>query len=139
MADWLARTPILWPAAVGWWWRSRYRAVLSASMGLLADDANAQIVHPFLDATVLGAVAGHFGPAGPSDRSAAMTALFGDVLPADVLSRRSKAYFDEAFISEHSRSFVPAGRARGWTRRWSIPTVSPTSGDRSTRTPGRCC
>lgn len=87
-------------------------------MALLAGDAGAQILHPFLDPTVVGAIAGHFGSAGPSDRSAAMTELFGDLLPGGVLTRQSKAYFDEAFISEHTRSFVA-----GWTGRGVDPSL----------------
>jgi asparagine synthase (glutamine-hydrolysing) len=110
LADWRARTPVAWSGGVGWWWRSRYRTVLSATMAALAADAGAYLVHPFLDGSVVGAMAGHYGRQGPLDRSAAMGELFGDVLPPAVLTRRSKAHFDEAFVSDHSRAF-----ASGWT------------------------
>ena len=106
LADWRARSPVGWQRGVAWWWRSRYRTVLSASMAALAADAGTSVVHPFLEAAVVSGMAGHFGGAGPLDRSAAMRELFGDVLPDAVLSRRSKAHFDEAFISDHSRSFA---------------------------------
>jgi len=72
--------------------------------------AGTSIVHPFLDIDVASSVAHHFGAPGPVDRSAALRGLFGDLLPEVVLSRASKAHFDEAFISDHSRSF-----AAGWT------------------------
>lgn len=110
LSDLRARTPVPWRGALGLWWRSRSRTVLAASMDSLASGAGAQIVHPFLEKRVVAAVAGQFGAAGPADRSSALGALFGDVLPEAVLSRRSKAFFDDAFISDHTRAFV-----RGWT------------------------
>lgn len=104
-----ARSPIAWSGGLAWWWGSRYRTAVSASLGVLADDAGTRVVHPFLDPSVVGAVARYFGRRGPQNRSAAMRAFFGDVLPEALLARRSKAHFDEAFFSEHSRAF-----AAGW-------------------------
>jgi asparagine synthase (glutamine-hydrolysing) len=109
-AEWTARTPLPWSGAVGWWWRSRARAVLAGTFDTLAAGAGTHLVQPFLDPSVLGAAAGHFGAAGPRSRTAAMGELFGDVLEESVLSRRSKAFFDDAFFSLHSRAF-----AAGWT------------------------
>ena len=106
ISDWRARTPIGWGAAVGWWWRSRYRTVLAASMATLAAGSGTQIVHPFMEPSVVGAAARHFGARGPADRSEAMRALFSDLLPDAVLTRRSKGFFDEAFVSEPSREFA---------------------------------
>ncbi len=82
-------------------------------MELLAAGAGTQVVHPFLEPSVVGAVAGHFGSGGPVDRSTAMGELFGDLLPSAVLTRRSKAYFDEAFISDHTRAFVARWTGNG--------------------------
>jgi asparagine synthase (glutamine-hydrolysing) len=106
LTDWRARTPIGWQGGVAWFWRSRWHTVLAASMQVLAADAGAEVIHPFLDPVVVGAIAGHFGRPGPLDRSAAMGVLFGDILPHQVLVRRSKAHFDEAFIAAHSRQFA---------------------------------
>jgi asparagine synthase (glutamine-hydrolysing) len=108
--DWRARTPIAWPAALGWWWRSRHRTMLTATMAMLATAAGTEIVHPFLDRRVVAAVAWQFGRSGPGDRSSAMRVLFADLLPEALLTRRSKAHFDEAFVSEYSRDF-----GSGWT------------------------
>ena len=110
LADFQAGTPIAWAGGTGWWWRSRSRTVVVASLGALATDAGAQIVHPFLEPSVVGAVAGHFGGHGPLNRRAAMTALFADVLPGEVLARHTKAAFDGAFFSAPSRAF-----AERWT------------------------
>jgi asparagine synthetase B (glutamine-hydrolysing) len=108
-AEWTARTPLPWSGAIGWWWRSRARAVLAGTFDALAAGAGTNIVQPFLERSVIASAAGNFGAAGPSSRSAAMRELFGDVLPEAVLVRRSKAFFDDAFFSTHSRSF-----ARSW-------------------------
>ena len=118
LADLRSRTPLPWSGGLALWWRSRSRTVVAASMEALASGAGAQVVHPFLDEGVVAAVAGQFGAAGPADRSSALTALFGDVLPDAVLSRRSKAFFDEAFISDHTRAF-----ASGWNGAGVDPTL----------------
>lgn len=112
-ADWRCRTPLRWDRGVAWWWGSRSRTVLAASMSALAADAGTQVVHPFLDEPVVAATAHRFGARGPIDRSAAMRALFDDVLPDAVLSRRTKAHFDEAFFSDHSRAFAAGWRGDG--------------------------
>jgi len=108
-----AHTPRRWDAATGWWWQSRTRSVLSQTLGLLGADADAQVVQPFLEPTVLAAAASHFGARGPADRTAAMRAVFGDVLPEAVLARRSKATFDAAFFAGHSRAFAAAWTGGG--------------------------
>ena len=113
LSDFKARTPIAWAGGVGWWWRSRARTVSVASMGVLAADAGVRIVHPFTEPCLVGAVAGHFGAKGPVNRSAAMRALFDDVLPAAVLARTSKAWFDAAFFSAPSRAFAAAWSGAG--------------------------
>jgi hypothetical protein len=105
-AEWTARTPLHWSGAIGWWWRSRARALLAGTFDAMAAGAGTQVVQPFLDPAVLGAAAGHFGAAGPRSRADAMRDLFGDVLDEPVITRRSKAFFDDAFFSQHSRAFV---------------------------------
>ena len=110
---WHARTPRRWSGAIDWWWQSRSRVVLSASLALLAEDTGTQLVQPFFEPAAMAAVARHFGGCGPTDRSAAMQTLFGDVLPDAVLTRRSKAWFDQAFFSEPSRAFAAAWTGGG--------------------------
>ena len=78
---------------------------LDAIAGVAADD-DVALAHPLFDGGLWGAVAARGGFA---DRTAGMTALFSDVLPPDVLARRSKASFDAVFFNRHSRKF-----ARTW-------------------------
>lgn len=115
-ADWQARTPRRWDAALGWWWQSRTRVVLAQTMELLGADSQTQVVQPFLEPSVLQAAAAEFGARGPTDRTAAMRGVFGDVLPDSVLARRSKATFDGAFCSHHSRAFAARWTGSGVDR-----------------------
>jgi asparagine synthetase B (glutamine-hydrolysing) len=89
------------------WLRSlRYLELALGAIATVAEEAGAQLVHPLLDGGLWSAVAER---GGFPDRTAGMTALFGELLPPDVLSRSSKAHFDEVFFHRHSRAF-----ARAW-------------------------
>jgi asparagine synthase (glutamine-hydrolysing) len=112
-AEWQARTPVRWDGAVCWWWRSRARIIVAQTLSLLGDDADAQVVQPFLEPALLSAAASHFGVRGPANRTAAMRALFADVLPDTILARRSKTTFDEVFFANHSRAFAAAWSGGG--------------------------
>lgn len=120
-ADFHSRTPLGWAGGLRWWWRSRARTMSRASLAALGADAGAHIVHPFLDPSAVGAVACHFGARGPVNRTAAMRELFADVLPVELVTRRSKASFDAAFFSKHSRSF-----ASTWTGNGVDPSIIDT-------------
>jgi hypothetical protein len=88
---------------------ARYLRIGTASLALLARDRGAEIHHPLLEPAVWAAVA-HSAPAGGHlDRARAMAAVFGPVLPGELLAREDKATFDEVFFHDHSREF-----AAGW-------------------------
>lgn len=91
-------------ARMAWLRGLRYLELSLPALQRIADDVH--VAHPLLYAGLWSAVAARGGFA---DRTSGMTALFGDLLPADVLSRRSKAHFDEIFFHRHSRAF-----ARAW-------------------------
>jgi hypothetical protein len=116
-ATWRARTPLPWSAALRWWWRSRTRVVLAGTLDVLAAGAGTHLVQPFLEPSVVSALAGRFGVLGPASRAAALRELFGDVLAENVTSRRTKAIFDEGFFSAHSRQFAAT---------WSGEHVDPS-------------
>lgn len=101
-----ASEPVRRTQWVDWTWRLRGTQVGLRSMDLLASDTGTQLVHPFLEPQVLAAF-GHWARRRvPRDRTDAMNALFGDLLPADVRERRSKAVFDGPFWNRHSRDFA---------------------------------
>jgi asparagine synthase (glutamine-hydrolysing) len=101
--------PLRWSDHVEAYARRRSLAERVASLALLAGDADALVVHPLLDRRFLAAVKRDGGTLGWGDRTGAMLALFGDLLPHSVLSRTTKASFSEVTWSEPSREF-----AREW-------------------------
>jgi hypothetical protein len=64
------------------------------------------LVHPLLDSSFLAAVARGGGRLGFGDRTAAVRAVFGDLLPDAVLSRTTKAHYGEAFWGRDTREFA---------------------------------
>jgi hypothetical protein len=81
----------------------RYLELGLAAITDAARGTGVLLAHPLFDGALWSAVAARGGFA---DRTAGMTALFGHLLPPDVLGRRSKAHFDELFFHRHSRAFV---------------------------------
>jgi len=95
-------------------WRRRYRELASSgymevslgSLGILAADRDVELIHPFHDARFLAALAALPPRARPGSRTEAMRMLVGDLLPEPVLSRSTKARFDDVFWTEHARALV---------------------------------
>jgi hypothetical protein len=84
----------------------RYLRVGTAGLELLAAGAGARIAHPLLEPGVWAAVAAHAPRGGHLGRTDGMQAIFGDLLPAELLARGDKAGFDEVFFHCHSRAFA---------------------------------
>jgi hypothetical protein len=97
-----ATEPIRRRAWVDWTWRARAVQQVLRIMALLAADAGTKLVHPFFAPRVMASFGNH-----PSfDRTAAMRALVGDLLPTEVCERRSKAVFSLPFWNRHARAFA---------------------------------
>jgi hypothetical protein len=93
-------------------WRSRYLQCLLASRRALGADHDVALSGPFCDPLVLSTYASTHGASTPG-RKAALSTLAGDVLPGSLLSRRTKAGFDEPFFNRYSRSFVAGWAGHG--------------------------
>jgi asparagine synthetase B (glutamine-hydrolysing) len=95
-------------------WRRRYRELADSgymevslgSLGVLAADQGVLLTHPFHDARFLAALAALPPRQRPGSRTEAMRMLVGDLLPEPVLSRSTKARFDDVFWTEHARALV---------------------------------
>jgi hypothetical protein len=105
-----AEQPRSWARWVDWFARRRSVCASRWSLSLLALDADTVLVHPLLDPGFLAALARTGGRLGLGDRTAGMRALFGELLPDDVLARPTKAEYGEAFWGAGTREF-----AAGWT------------------------
>jgi asparagine synthase (glutamine-hydrolysing) len=93
--------------------RTREVAATCWSLGLLANDANALLIHPLLAPRFLAAIAHVGGRRGLGVRTALMRALFAELLPEEVIARSSKARFDGAFWRADSRGFAEAWSGEG--------------------------
>jgi asparagine synthetase B (glutamine-hydrolysing) len=110
LAEQGAREPLRRRGQLEWRLGFRYLAVGRASLAVLAADAGAEIAHPFLDPGFAAALAALRRPLRIAGRTQLMQAVFGGLLPAETIARRSKSHFDEAFWNESSRAF-----ATGWS------------------------
>jgi asparagine synthase (glutamine-hydrolysing) len=122
---------------MGRWRTLRSIAAGTAALDLIAGDVGASIRHPLLDRALWGAVAAAAPRAGFAGREDALRLVAGTSLPAEIVSRRTKASFDRVFFHDHARAF-----AGGWTghgvpldmvdvgalsKHWSGETADPHS------------
>jgi asparagine synthase (glutamine-hydrolysing) len=108
-----ASEPISTPTRIRKLRGRRWAELGLASLELLADDAGAHVAHPLLSREFGGAVAAAGGRYGFENRSSALLALFGELLPSELLSRSSKTCFDSVFWTGHSRLVAQAWAGQG--------------------------
>lgn len=101
-----AEEPLRWDQRIHWSAARRYLDVGAANLAVLAGDEDVLIAHPLTDGDFVETLAAARPEARFFDRTEAMRALFGAVLPDDILSRVSKSSFDGAFFNRHARAFV---------------------------------
>lgn len=76
---------------------------------VLGSEAGVEYVQAFAEPALVASVAAAGGFWGWTGRTATMRALFGDLLPREVLERRTKALFANAVFTHYTREF-----ARTW-------------------------
>lgn len=101
-----AAEPLRWQNRAAWCRRRRYIQVGLRSLDCLAAEQRVEVHSPFVDAGFASTLAALPRERRFLTRRAAMVELFAGLLPADVLDRRSKSHFDDAFWSSHSRRFA---------------------------------
>jgi asparagine synthetase B (glutamine-hydrolysing) len=114
--SWESREPLRYDRALReWWWPSRGLQCGLASMRVLAADFDVQMRSPLVDPDVLAACAHAGGRAGlgTGSRARGFESIVGDLLPHEVIWRRSKASFTAAFWTGHARTFVERWDGRG--------------------------
>jgi asparagine synthase (glutamine-hydrolysing) len=105
--------PVMWRSAVRHVAARRDVVLPFRAMRQLADASGHRVVAPLLDPGFVGALARAGGHCGWGTRTATMNALARDLLPADVVGRASKAYFNRVFFGEQSRVFAATWSGRG--------------------------
>jgi hypothetical protein len=88
----------------------RSTGVGTAALTLLAEDADAAIAHPLLDLRLWAAVSAAAPRRGFSPGGGALAATAGELLPAELVRRSTKASFDAVFFHDHARAV-----ARDWS------------------------
>jgi asparagine synthase (glutamine-hydrolysing) len=87
-------------------WPSRYLRVCRESFRVVGAYHDVRVVHPFVEAEVLDALGTSGGFRGLHDRAALMRHVFGDLLPEELLQRRTKATFTNPLWTSTSRQFA---------------------------------
>jgi asparagine synthetase B (glutamine-hydrolysing) len=102
----VARSPLRWNVRLREMWRSRFMQLSLDQIRTLARRVDVEPVHPFVDPGFLSVLAATAGATGFRDRSAAMHGLFAQDLPERVVTRETKASFDEVLWNRHTQSFL---------------------------------
>lgn len=106
-----------WDRDLEWWWQRRHLHVPAWWLGQIASASETIVIHPLTDAAFLAAVGRFGGSEGFADRTAALQACFGSLLPAEFLARSTKATFDDVFWNRHTRAFLAGWTGEGVDRR----------------------
>ena len=98
---------------IEWVWPARYFRTCVASLDILGSARDVEVVNPFIEPEVLGALAGAGGRIGFGPREELVRALFGDLLPEATVSRGSKGSFDQPLWGPEARAFAEAWDGSG--------------------------
>jgi hypothetical protein len=105
--------PVMWRAALKHLATRRDVILPLRSMERLAAAEGQKLLAPLLDPAFIGALARAGGLGGWGSRTARMDALARDLLPADLVARKTKTYFNRVFFGAESRAFAEAWSGRG--------------------------
>lgn len=108
-----AREPLRWDHRIAYYRRRRYLYLTVRSLELLAATRMVRVRHPLLAPAFLAALASEGGRWGYGDRTAIMGALFGDLLPLELVTRRGKAEFGRALWRAEARAFAASWDGSG--------------------------
>lgn len=93
------------------------------SLDALAAAAGAEILVASLDPRYLAALVAHGGRRGWGDRAAAVRALAGDLLPAQILARRDRTNMQQVMFGEHTRAFAERWSGDGLDESLVVPEL----------------
>lgn len=105
--------PFRWDDAVRGWVGQRTGTLCHNNMSRIATDQDVSYHVPFLDRRFVEAWSRHGGRWGHVTRREAMDVLFSDVLPPEVIARKTKAHFNEVAVDHSSREFIADWRGEG--------------------------
>lgn len=100
------RHPVRWDRLMRELSRSRFMRLTVRRLAAIGELAGTAIHHPFAEPGFVSALGRDAGPTGFASRTAVLQALFGDILPAELIARPTKASFDEVLWNRHTRTFL---------------------------------
>ena len=109
----LASEPLGTAQSLRWLTTRRVAAMASHNHAALAAEHGLVLHEPLLDRAFVHSLAEVAGTWGFASRTEAMRALFAHLLPDAILGRRSKAYFNRAFMGEETRAFAESWDGTG--------------------------
>jgi hypothetical protein len=109
----LAHSSPSWRRGLLQTWQSRDLQLAVAGMAVLAREHDVTMLHPLFSPLFVSVLAKEGGIGGYANRTEAMRMLFGDVLPDEVSSRRTKAVFGQPYWTHHSQEFARAWNGGG--------------------------
>ena len=108
-----AGEPARWDRWVPWYARRRALRMTLQGVQRMAQGTNTHVVSPLADPMFLASLVRAGGWSGIGDRDAATEMLCGDLLPREVVRRRSKAVLDVPFWNRSTRDFASTWDGRG--------------------------
>ena len=102
----VAGEPLRWSDRWSWWRGRRSVVAGLRSLELLSGDHDVIVSHPLADRQFARSAGRAAGRRRIFERTELLRVLFGKLLPAEIIERQSKAFFDEVFWGKHSRAFV---------------------------------
>lgn len=102
----LASEPLSTARSLEWLLTRRSAAIASHNYRRLAAEYDVTLYEPLLSAEFIRALAHRSGMWGFASRTDVMRLLFADLLPDAILARRSKAYFNRAYIGAETHRFA---------------------------------
>lgn len=100
------RWPLRWDRLMHELSRSRFMRMTVRRMAAVAARSETAVHHPFADPSFVFALARQAGATGFASRTAAFELLFSDVLPVELIGRRTKASFNEVLWNRFTEAFV---------------------------------
>ena len=108
-----AREPRRWERRIAYYRHRRHVSLTVRGLELLGAARAVEVRHPLLAPAFLRALARQGGAAGYGERTAAMLALFVDLVPRELLTRRAKAEFGRALWKDEARAFAASWDGSG--------------------------
>jgi asparagine synthase (glutamine-hydrolysing) len=113
-----AGEPRRWDRRVGWHAASRALDLARRNLRLIGSRYQTEVAHPLLDPAFLAALAAEGGASGFGDRTSAMRRLVGDLLPSELIERRTKAVFGGAVWRDEAHGFARSWDGAGLDPEW---------------------